>query len=147
MSKITRATAHEIHNGERTQTQLHEILPSNFSTIKTIVSKPQKPIPPPLTPFEPLFELLNFFVLTFFWYVFIVIYRGLFCQPLFYKFPKFFDDVFVCVNSCAQIPSLSVLFFIINQNSVSVFSTSIGFANSVLCNDEFINYKVETPIE
>lgn len=57
--RIIRHMPHTIHIGERTHTQLQSILPRSLRTMNTIVSRPQKPMPPDDA--EELLDILDLF--------------------------------------------------------------------------------------
>ena len=62
IKRIIKQIAQTIQRGERTHNQLQVILPRSLRTMNTIVSSPQKPIPP-----ERVEELLDIFDLFYFY--------------------------------------------------------------------------------
>ena len=60
MMRTSTASATEIQRGDKTQTQSQSILSRSLRTIKTIVRRPAKPIPPPAFE-EELFDIISSF--------------------------------------------------------------------------------------
>lgn len=73
IKRIIKQIAQTIQRGERTHNQLQVILPRSLRTMNTIVSRPQKPIPPELAEeLSDIIELICFIFLIQIYYNYLI---------------------------------------------------------------------------